>query len=69
MAKTGLPCRIGKIGPGPETKKAPIIGAFGIHGAQGRNRTVDTRIFSPLLYRLSYLGFLEVLLFFLLNFL
>ena len=25
-------------------------------GAQGRNRTVDTRIFSPLLYRLSYLG-------------
>ena len=27
-----------------------------IRGAQGRNRTVDTRIFSPLLYRLSYLG-------------
>gem|GEM_PF-3049044 len=27
------------------------------HGAQGRNRTTDTRIFSPLLYRLSYLGF------------
>ena len=25
-------------------------------GAQGRNRTSDTRIFSPLLYRLSYLG-------------
>jgi len=25
-------------------------------GAQGRNRTADTRIFSPLLYRLSYLG-------------
>ena len=24
-------------------------------GAQGRNRTADTRIFSPLLYRLSYL--------------
>ena len=24
--------------------------------AQGRNRTADTRIFSPLLYRLSYLG-------------
>jgi hypothetical protein len=24
--------------------------------AQGRNRTTDTRIFSPLLYRLSYLG-------------
>ena len=25
-------------------------------GAQRRNRTADTRIFSPLLYRLSYLG-------------
>ena len=24
--------------------------------AQSRNRTSDTRIFSPLLYRLSYLG-------------
>jgi hypothetical protein len=26
------------------------------YGAQGRNRTTDTRIFNPLLYRLSYLG-------------
>ena len=26
------------------------------YGAQGRNRTSDTRIFSPLLYQLSYLG-------------
>ena len=25
-------------------------------GAQGRTRTTDTRIFSPLLYQLSYLG-------------
>ena len=25
-------------------------------GAQGRNRTADTGIFSPLLYQLSYLG-------------
>ena len=25
--------------------------------AQSRNRTSDTRIFSPLLYQLSYLGF------------
>ena len=25
-------------------------------GAAGQNRTADTRIFSPLLYRLSYLG-------------
>ena len=28
-----------------------------LYGAQGRNRTADTRIFSPLLYRLSYLGY------------
>jgi len=26
------------------------------YGAQGWNRTSDTRIFSPLLYQLSYLG-------------
>ena len=25
-------------------------------GGQGRNRTADTRIFNPLLYRLSYLA-------------
>ena len=28
-------------------------------GGQGRNRTTDTRIFSPLLYRLSYLAIWE----------
>ncbi len=27
-----------------------------LHGAWGRNRTADTGIFSPLLYRLSYPG-------------
>ena len=26
------------------------------YGAQGQNRTADTGIFNPLLYRLSYLG-------------
>ncbi len=26
------------------------------NGAQGRNRTTDTRIFSAMLYQLSYLG-------------
>jgi hypothetical protein len=26
------------------------------NGGQGRNRTTDTRIFNPLLYRLSYLA-------------
>ena len=29
---------------------------MGLGGAQRRNRTTDTRIFNPLLYRLSYLG-------------
>ena len=31
---------------------------LGLHGdgGQGRNRTNDTRIFSPLLYQLSYLA-------------
>ena len=28
-------------------------------GGQGRNRTTDTRIFSPLLYQLSYLAVSE----------
>ncbi len=27
-----------------------------VYRAQNRNRTSDTRIFSPLLYQLSYLG-------------
>ena len=27
-----------------------------LEGGQGRSRTADTRIFSPLLYRLSYLA-------------
>jgi hypothetical protein len=29
---------------------------IGNHGAQGRNRTTDTVIFSHVLYQLSYLG-------------
>jgi hypothetical protein len=29
-------------------------------GAEAQNRTGDTRIFSPLLYRLSYLGTLVI---------
>ena len=28
----------------------------GVNGAQGRNRTTDTVIFSHVLYQLSYLG-------------
>ncbi len=38
-------------------EKGPAVcQALELGGAQGRNRTTDTRIFSPLLYRLSYLG-------------
>ena len=33
---------------------------FKIENAQNRNRTSDTRIFSPLLYQLSYLGILSI---------
>ena len=33
------------------------LGSLAGSGGQGRNRTTDTRIFSPLLYRLSYLAF------------
>ena len=33
-----------------------MLSLFEFSGAQGRNRTADTRIFNPLLYRLSYLG-------------
>ncbi len=29
------------------------------YGGQGRNRTTDTRIFSPLLYQLSYLALVQ----------
>ena len=34
----------------------PDLGIPPLDGASGRNRTADTRIFSPLLYRLSYRG-------------
>ena len=30
------------------------------HGASGRNRTNDTRIFNPLLYQLSYRGISDI---------
>ncbi len=49
---------------GGQTRKSPRTAGFWsvwdvlqiVDGAQGQNRTADTRIFSPLLYRLSYLG-------------
>jgi hypothetical protein len=33
-----------------------ILDLYWFCGGQGRNRTTDTRIFSPLLYQLSYLA-------------
>jgi hypothetical protein len=36
----------------PETEMSMMLG----NGAQGRNRTTDTVIFSHVLYQLSYLG-------------
>ena len=50
----------------PTTVTRAVVSSFSRHqkrwfknkndGAQGRDRTTDTRIFSPLLYQLSYLG-------------
>ena len=39
----------------PANRVEPPIGT-GLDGGQGQNRTADTGIFSPLLYRLSYLA-------------
>ncbi len=53
------------IGVGPRTaapqSRRPLMtptnaAVFGGASGQGRNRTADTRIFSPLLYQLSYLA-------------
>ena len=42
---------------GGENKKGlALLQGLICNGAQRRNRTTDTRIFNPLLYRLSYLG-------------
>ena len=41
--------------PSNTGRKRPHLGPFAF-GGQGRNRTTDTRIFSPLLYQLSYLA-------------
>ncbi len=39
-----------------KAKRQHKAGVLLFYGAQRRNRTTDTRIFNPLLYRLSYLG-------------
>ena len=40
-------------------RKASIAASLYFIGGQGQNRTADTRIFNPLLYRLSYLAVLQ----------
>ena len=37
-----------------QTKAHPEMGFCNLFGGLGRNRTIDTRIFNPLLYQLSY---------------
>ena len=37
-----------------DVKKAHIAVSLILFGGRGQNRTADTRIFNPLLYRLSY---------------
>ncbi len=41
-----------------DSKAIQKKGDFMSNGAQGRNRTTDTAIFSRMLYQLSYLGVL-----------
>jgi hypothetical protein len=42
--------------PAPAEARLPDLEALEGYGAQGRNRTTDTAIFSRMLYQLSYLG-------------
>ena len=42
--------------PRGENLARSVILLTDLDGGQGRNRTTDTRIFSPLLYLLSYLA-------------
>ena len=49
-AKPGQDWHCGRIRNSPESVRALE------YGGQARNRTTDTRIFSPLLYQLSYLA-------------
>ena len=43
----------------PDELRPQMTPMFQRHGASGRSRTNDTRIFSPLLYQLSYRGMLS----------
>jgi hypothetical protein len=44
-----------------DMKKPPKEGGWKLKGGQRGSRTLDTRIFSPLLYQLSYLAVYVVL--------
>src|SRR5699024_738163 len=43
----------------PQKKQAFLL-VTSFSGGSGRNRTADTRIFSPLLYRLSYRAIISI---------
>ena len=58
MGMEGIPDRKSKILLAREIKKAPDK-SEALASGDGGNRTPDTRIFSPLLYRLSYITILN----------
>jgi hypothetical protein len=49
-------CPPEKVSVDSEQQLPTLWGKTGLWGGQGRNRTADTWIFSPLLYQLSYLS-------------
>ena len=51
--------RLGRRGLKCKKKKTFSLFDWGRSGGQERDRTADTRIFSPLLYQLSYLATAE----------
>ena len=55
MLKSAMPGIRASTG-GYRRKNQPRKVGFWNIGGQGKNRTADTRIFSPLLYQLSYLA-------------
>ena len=51
--------QLSNVRPGPHASMRPgrpLDNFYALKNAQSRNRTSDTRIFSPLLYHLSYLS-------------
>ena len=61
LHETGKPCPLGWLIAGYAAAKLRLAGSSGCggmenDGAQGRDRTTDTAIFSRMLYQLSYLG-------------